>query len=91
MHHPPVVQSPIFNDYLKVKIDGHTEHTTGSKTLLRVSVREPHNNLVSATKYVGLKEVRNEYDNIIISDSTLHSQPHKTLYLDDIFFKLGWQ
>ena len=25
MHHPQVVQSPIVNDYLKVKIDGHTE------------------------------------------------------------------
>ena len=25
MHHPQVVQSPIFNDCLKVNIDGHTE------------------------------------------------------------------
>ena len=25
MHHPQVVQSPIVNDCLKVKIDGHTE------------------------------------------------------------------
>ena len=25
MYHPQVVQSPIVNDFLKVKIDGHTE------------------------------------------------------------------
>ena len=25
MHHPQVVQSQIFNDFLKVNIDGHTE------------------------------------------------------------------
>ena len=24
MHHPQVLQSPIFNDFLKVNIDGHT-------------------------------------------------------------------
>ena len=38
-----------------------------------MSVREPHNNLVSATIYGRLKEERYEDDNIIISDSTLHS------------------
>ena len=38
-----------------------------------MSVRELHNNLVSATKYGGLKEARDEDDNIITSDSTLHS------------------
>ena len=25
MHHPKVVQLPIVNDFMKVKIDGHTE------------------------------------------------------------------
>ena len=43
------------------------------KLLLQVSVREIHNNLVSATKYGGLKEARDEDDKIIISDSALFS------------------
>ena len=73
MHHPQVVQSPIVNDFLKVNIDGHTEPQLVSKLLFQVSVRELHNNLVSATKYGGLKEARDEDDNIIISDSTLCS------------------
>ena len=73
MHHPQVVQSPISNDCLKVKIDGYTEPQLVPKTLLYVSVRELHNNLVSATKYGGVKEARDEDDNIIISDSTLRS------------------
>ena len=44
-----------------------------SKVLLQVSVREIHNNLVSATKYGGLKEARDAENNIIICDSTLYS------------------
>ena len=36
-------------------------------------VKEFHNNLVSATKYGGHKEAREEDDNIIISDSKLRS------------------
>ena len=56
MHYPQVVQSPIFNDCLKVKIDSHTEPQLFPKHLLRVSVREFHNNLVSATIDGGLKE-----------------------------------
>ena len=67
------MQSPIANVCLKVRIDVYTETQLVPKLLLPVSVREPHNNLVSATKYVGLKEVRDEDDNIIISDSTLPS------------------
>ena len=39
MHHPKVVQSPIFNDFLKVKIDGHTEPQLVPKLLLQVSVK----------------------------------------------------
>ena len=73
MHHPQVVQSPIFNDCLKVKIDGHTEPQLVQIFLLQVSVRELHNNIVSATIYGVLKEVRAEDDNIIINDSTLRS------------------
>ena len=73
MHHPQVVQSLIDNDCLKVKIDGHTEPQLVPTLLLHVSVREIHNNLVRATIDGGLKEARHEYDNIIISDSTLRS------------------
>ena len=73
MHHSQVVQSPIANNCLKVKIGGYTEPQLVPKLLLRVSVRELHNNLVRSTKDGGLKEARDEYDNIIISDSTLRS------------------
>ena len=73
MHHPQVVQSPIANDCLKVKIDSYTEPQLVPKLLLQVSVRELHKNLASATKDGGLKEARDLDDNIIISDSTLHS------------------
>ena len=55
MHHPQVVQSPIVNDCLKVKIDGHTEPQLVPKLLLHVCVREPHNNLVSNTDTGGIK------------------------------------
>ena len=51
----------------------HTEPQLVPKFLLHVSVRELHNNLSSATIYGGLKEARDEDDNIIISDSTLRS------------------
>ena len=67
------MQSPIANDCLKVKIDGYTEPQLVQKLLLHVSVRELHNNLVSATKGGGLKEARDEDYNIIISDYTLRS------------------
>ena len=73
MHHPQVLQSPISNDCLKVKIDGYTEPQIVPGLLFKVSVRELHNNLVSATKDGGLKEAIDEDDNIIISDSTLRS------------------
>ena len=56
MHHPQVVQSPIVNDCLKVKIDGHTEPQLVPKLLLKMSVREIHNNLVIVKIYDGPKE-----------------------------------
>ena len=65
------MQSPIANDFLKVIIDGYTEPQLVTKLLLQVFVRELHNNLVCAKKDGGLKEARDEYDKIIISDSTL--------------------
>ena len=55
MHHPQVVQSPIFNDCMKVKIDGHTEPQLVPKILLQVSVRELDNNLFRNTVDGGIK------------------------------------
>ena len=73
MHHPQVVQSPIANDFLKVKIDGHNEPQLVTKFLLKVSVRELNKNLVSDTDDGVLKESRDAENNIVISDSTLRS------------------
>ena len=73
MHHPQVVQSPIVNDVLKVKIDGHTEPKLVPGFLLQVYIREPHNNLVSDTIDNGVKEARHEDDNVIIIYSTVLS------------------
>ena len=56
-----------------MKIDGYTEHQPVPKLLFQVSVREIHNNIASAKKDGGIKEARDEDDNIIISDSTLRS------------------
>ena len=55
VHHPQVVQSPIFNDFLKVEIDGRIEPKLVPKFLLYVSVREIHNNLVRDTIDYGIK------------------------------------
>ena len=73
MRHQQVVPSLIINDCLKVKIDGYTEPQLVPKLLLQVSVRELHETLVSATRYGGLKEARDQDDNIIICYSTLRS------------------
>ena len=73
MHHPQVVQSPIFNDCLKVNIGGHTEPQLVPKLLLRVSVRELHNSLFCDPVDGGIKETRDEENNSIINDSTLRS------------------
>ena len=73
MHHPQVVQSQIFNDCLKVKIDDHSEPQLVPKTLFHVSAIELHNNLIIAKIYGGLKEARDADGDIIISDSTLRS------------------
>ena len=73
MHHPQVVQSPIANNYLKVKIDGHTKPQLFPKLLLHVFVREYHKNLDRNTKDGWFKESRDEDNNIIISDSELRS------------------
>ena len=48
-----------------------TEPQLFPKFLLQVSLRELHNSLVSDPNDGGLKDARDEYGKIIISDSTL--------------------
>ena len=50
-----------------------TEPQLVPKLLLQMSVRELHNSLVSDPNDGGIKDARDEDDNIIISDSTLRS------------------
>ena len=69
--HPQIFQSPISNYCLKVVLYDQTEPTLVPKILLQVSVRELHNSLVSDPNDGGLKDARDEYGKIIISDSTL--------------------
>ena len=71
--HPQVVQSKFSNDCLKVMLDDQREHQLVPKLLLRVSLRELYNSLISDPNDGGLKYARDEYGNIIISDYTLHS------------------
>ena len=71
--HPQVFLSPISNDCFKVMFDYHTEPQLVPKLLLQVSIRELHNILVNYLNDGGLKDVRDEDGNIIISDYTLHS------------------
>ena len=52
------MQSPIVNDCLKVKIDGHNKPKLIPKLQLQVSVRGLHNNIVSDADNGGLKEAR---------------------------------
>ena len=62
-----------FNDCLKVVLYDQTEPQLVPKLLLQVSVREVHNSLVIDPNDGGLKDARDEYGKIIISDSTLRS------------------
>ena len=58
---------------MKVNIDGHTEPLLFPKLLLQVSIRKLHNSFVSDPLDGGLKEAIDTENDIIISDSTLHS------------------
>ena len=71
--HPQVVQTKIYNDCLKVMLDDQSEPQLVPKLVLHVSVRELHNILVSDPHDGGIKDSREEDDNIIISDYTLRS------------------
>ena len=53
--------------------DDQTEPQLVPKLLLQVSIRELHNRIVSDTNDGGIKDAREEDDNIIISDSILRS------------------
>ena len=53
--------------------DDQTEPQLVTKVLLQVSVREPHNSLLSDPNDDGLKDAMDKDDNIIINDSTLRS------------------
>ena len=53
--------------------DDQTKHRLVPKLLLQVSIRELHNSLVSDPNDGGIKDAMDEYDDIIIRDSTLHS------------------
>ena len=53
--------------------DDQTEPELVPNFLIQVSVRELHNSLVSDPNDDGLKDARDEDDNIIISDSTFCS------------------
>ena len=55
MHHSKVVQSPIFNDCLKVNNDGNPRPQSVPKLLLQASIRELHNSLVSDPDKGGIK------------------------------------
>ena len=70
IHHPQVVKSQIFKDFLKLNIDGHTEPQLVPKLLLGISAQEPHNSLVSDSVDGVIKEAKYAENNIIISDST---------------------
>ena len=71
--HHQVVQSPIYNDCLKVMFHDQTEPQLVPTLLLQVSVIEIRNCLVSDPNDGGLKYARDEDCKIIIIDSTLRS------------------
>ena len=72
-HHPRVVKSPISNYCLKIIYDDQKEPQLVPKLVLQVSVIELHNSLVSDPNDGGIKDSRDEDNNISISDSTLCS------------------
>ena len=55
MHNPQVVQSPIFNDSLKLNIGGHTRPEIDPKLVLQVPVQELRTSLIRDPEYGGLK------------------------------------
>ena len=68
--HSHIVQSPIFNNIMKMNIDDHTRPKIVPSLLLQVYVRELHKILVNYPYDVGLKEARDAENSITISNST---------------------
>ena len=69
--HPHVFQFRISNYCLKVMLYDKTEPQLVPKLLPQVSIRELNNSLVSDPNDGGIKDDRDEYGTIIISDYTL--------------------
>ena len=67
------MQLSVENDCLKVSIDGHSDKKLVPKLVLKASVQELKNIMVSPPEEGGLKEARDEQKNIRMSDSTLHN------------------
>ena len=70
MHHPQVVQSPIINDILKVKNDGHTELKLVPKTNCRWLSENFITILLAKQTMVDSK--KQEINKIIFSSVILH-------------------
>ena len=67
------MQLSVENDCLKVSIDGHSDKKLVPKLVLKASVQELKNIMVSPPEEGGLKEARDADNNIIIGDSTLRN------------------
>ena len=71
--HPRIIQSPLANDVLLIKNPENPKQKIPVPKLLReISIRELHNDLISKTSS-GLKEVYDDNDKVIISDTALRS------------------
>jgi hypothetical protein len=71
LDHPHVVNSPITNDTIIIR-DENNEKTRVGKLLLQISIRELHNDLLSAGP-LGLLGSRDASGAVIISDTALRS------------------
>ena len=67
------MQYQIENDRLKVSIGGYSEKQLVTRLLLKLSVWELQNSMVITQQECGMKEVKDENNNIFISDSALQT------------------
>jgi hypothetical protein len=70
-NHPNVIHSPIANDTILIKVEGHDEKQRVGKLLLEIPVRELHCLMVAKAEVGGLAVARDDSERIIISDSML--------------------
>jgi hypothetical protein len=66
-----VIHSPIANDTILVKLEGHDEKQRVGKLLLEIPVRELHCLMVAKAEVGGLALAQDDSERIIISDSML--------------------